>query len=273
MDAEKLTMAQRVTSTTSPNLNDPVALRTSWAPANVGGFSARGSKLVEVAPGRLEFHPTLINRAIGIVFLIIGLCSLFAPGPLLSRLMSAIVFSSVGIISTYQVSRKIAFDSDAGKFQSEYPHKQEEFPLSHIHAVQIVSEAMKVPEASGGYFRFHSFETNLVLKTGQRVNVSDHGALDAVRADADSLAAFLGVPVWDATLGKSFEAGISQMFAPIKPKRTKSEEIMIFIAASCFGGVLGFMVGATLDAPELGLATGTFVVDIAVLALLRRDRV
>lgn len=269
---KKSTMAQRMTATTPADLTDPVALRTSWAPANAGGFSVRGSKLVEVSPGRMEFHPTLINRAFGIGFLIIGFGAMFAPGPLLVKVMSAIAFSGVGIVSFYQASRKVAFDSVTGKCQSEYPYKQDEFPLADIHAIQIVSEAMKVAEASGGYFRFHSFETNLVLKTGQRVNVSDHGNLDAVRADADSLATFLGVPVWDATFGQSFHVGIREMFAPIKPKRTKSEEIMIFIAASCFGGVLGFMVGATLGTPEFGFVAGTIVVDIAVLALLRRDR-
>ena len=46
--------------------------------------------------------------------------------------------------------------------------------------------------------RFYSYEINLVLKNGRRVNVADHGDLDSLRADADMLANFLEVPVWDA---------------------------------------------------------------------------
>ena len=40
---------------------------------------------------------------------------------------------------------------------------------------------------------------NLVLHDGRRYNVVDHGDQAKIRADAQALAAFLNVPVWDAT--------------------------------------------------------------------------
>jgi hypothetical protein len=41
-----------------------------------------------------------------------------------------------------------------------------------------------------------SYELNLVLKDGRRINVVDHGGADKIRTDAATLADFLGVPVW-----------------------------------------------------------------------------
>jgi len=51
---------------------------------------------------------------------------------------------------------------------------------------------------NGSYW---SFELNLVLRDGRRLNVMDHGDYDALRRDADTLAEFLGRPVWDSVGG------------------------------------------------------------------------
>lgn len=67
--------------------------------------------------------------------------------------------------------------------------------LEDIHAVQIVSERVHSREAG----TFDSHEINLVLGHGRRVNVCDHGDLAGTRADAARIAAFLDVPLWDAS--------------------------------------------------------------------------
>jgi len=67
--------------------------------------------------------------------------------------------------------------------------------LDQIHAIQIVSELCP----SGG-LPFWSYELNLVLDDGDRLNVVDHAGLPQIREDAETLAEWLGVPVWDATL-------------------------------------------------------------------------
>ena len=51
---------------------------------------------------------------------------------------------------------------------------------------------------SGDKSRYYSYELNLVLEDGSRLNVIDHGNVEAIRADAQKLAAFLGKPLWDA---------------------------------------------------------------------------
>ena len=43
---------------------------------------------------------------------------------------------------------------------------------------------------------------NLVLRDGNRINVADYTREGSMRADAEKLSAFLGVPVWDAIIWK-----------------------------------------------------------------------
>jgi hypothetical protein len=45
---------------------------------------------------------------------------------------------------------------------------------------------------------YDSYELNLVLRDGRRLNVIDHGTLHAIREDARILADYLGVSIWDA---------------------------------------------------------------------------
>lgn len=196
-------MTNRPTSARPTDLTDPVALRTRWTPAKQGGLSVRGSELVEVSPGRVEFQATVGNRLFGSLFLAVGIgILLFAPDqwPGIVKAIAVLVFCSVGVAITYQTLRKIVFDADSGQFLSQFPLSAERFPLSDIHAIQLLTESVLAKASRGsGSFRYKSHEINLVLKSGRRVNVADHGDLEAIRADADRLANFLGVPVWDIT--------------------------------------------------------------------------
>jgi hypothetical protein len=70
--------------------------------------------------------------------------------------------------------------------------------LGEIHALQLISEHCTSDNSS-----YYSYELNLVLADGRRINVVDHGNRATLYSDADSLAAFLGVPIWDATAGPS----------------------------------------------------------------------
>ena len=47
---------------------------------------------------------------------------------------------------------------------------------------------------------YYSYELNLVLEDGARLNVVDHGDLKALQADAEILSEYLQVPVWDGVL-------------------------------------------------------------------------
>ena len=61
--------------------------------------------------------------------------------------------------------------------------------FDEVHAVQLIS--------SGRNSRFRSYELNLVLRDGQRMNVINHGSLSVIREDAERVAALLDKPLWD----------------------------------------------------------------------------
>ena len=66
--------------------------------------------------------------------------------------------------------------------------------VNDVHTFQIISE--RVRSKNGSYL---SYELNLVLKDGNRVNIVDHGKQSQILIDADTLSHLLAKPVWDIT--------------------------------------------------------------------------
>ena len=65
--------------------------------------------------------------------------------------------------------------------------------MENIRAIQLVREYIR-----GNRNSYYSYELNLVCSSGDRINIVDHGSLRAIREDAEMLANYLSVPVWDA---------------------------------------------------------------------------
>ena len=65
--------------------------------------------------------------------------------------------------------------------------------LEDIHALQLISEYCRGSKRS-----YYSYELNLVLRNGRRINVMDHGDSEKLREDAKTLSQFLEKPLWDA---------------------------------------------------------------------------
>ena len=113
----------------------------------------------------------------------------------LPRLAKPIRFDK---LSGYRVSKGHAFTGRRGKSRSRWqhlgfsgPHKG---PLSNIHALQIIREEPLAGVRAGGQ---HGYELNLVLGTGERVNVFDTIRPGSLQQYARRLQKLLGVPVWD----------------------------------------------------------------------------
>lgn len=199
------------------SFGDPVAERTKWTPAKGGGASFCTRKLVETALHRIEFRASLRARLFYLVFLFVGLGIIVGFSyDLISReeitltvdtvfpYLIGIVFAVVGGCLFYFGTRPIVFDK-----HSEYFWKGRKGPslrlfnkagsmkncvkLEQIHALQIISEHCHSKNKS-----YYSYELNLVLKDGERINVIDHGDLEQIQEDARKLSEFLGRPLWDA---------------------------------------------------------------------------
>jgi hypothetical protein len=195
--------------------DDPVAQKTEWSPEKSGGTNFRTHRLERVGVTRMEFRLTLgaklfcwlfISMGVGIPLSIVSQEIRRPNTEFVSILFVAfigIVFAGVGFGMQHFMGKPRVFDKTSGRFwrgtqEPDLTRPQAEgddfLALDQIYALQLLSEYV-----SGNKSSYHSYELNLVLDNGRRVNVIDHGSLRSLRDDARTLARFLNVPVWDAT--------------------------------------------------------------------------
>ncbi len=196
--------------------NDVLALQTNWDPVCRGGSNFRTRRLVQHDLNRVEFRPTAGAIMFGSIFGILGGVSFcFAVMTLFSNTASemtkpealipgivGLVFMAIAIWMIRSFTAPIIFDLRNGCFwkgrispmQIANPNELKCFSrLESVHTLQLISEFCSGKDSS--YF---SYELNLILKSGDRINVFDHGNLKSARSDAKKLAEFLGCPLWDA---------------------------------------------------------------------------
>jgi hypothetical protein len=138
---------------------------------------------------------------LGCVALVVALVGVVSPvAPVTSVIafgLAGLLFAGAGAYMLWSGTQPIVFDRAQGLFWKGWSAPQPgaglRVELTAIHALQIISEYC------GGKTRFYSYELNLVLKDGERVNVVDHGDMKRLRAEGATLARYLGVPLWDPT--------------------------------------------------------------------------
>ena len=210
--AKKLGIPVRERKVFDPStIDDPLAMKTKWIPAKTGGASFLTHQLTRVGTNRIEFAPTAGAKFFYLLFIIIGI-GLIIGFPIAAMsgsdvqvfvpILAGTVFTGVGGLMLYLGTTPVVFDKSQGFFWNsrQGPEKKTTHSsvknftrLEKIHALQLVSEYCQGNKSS-----FYSYELNLVLTNGKRINVVDHGNVDELRRDARTLAAFLEKPVWDA---------------------------------------------------------------------------
>ncbi|QDT90882.1 hypothetical protein [Gimesia algae] len=196
-------------------LDDPVAMQTEWSPLKGGGASFCTRKLVQVSPHRYEFRATLGAKAFYLIFFFIGLGvsiisiseiivsgDIFTADVLLPGAFG-LVFALICGLMFYYGTKPVVFDKQFDCFwKGNIPADELLYatanellmPFKEIHSIQLIAE-----HVSGSKNSYYSYEMNLVSRDGVRTNVVDHGKLDQIREDANTLAEFLEVSVWDGT--------------------------------------------------------------------------
>lgn len=195
--------------------NDSLASEIKWTPLKGGGSNFRTHKLVPVDYNRIEFKSTLGAKIFCSIFMGAGLAvpagisihSFQNSGQLfqsdfLFGILFGLIFMGVGGFMFYRFAKPVIFDKMRGmywkgwKVPDHYSVRdtgKEISRISSIHAIQLLSEYVRSDKSS-----YYSYELNLVLKDGSRLNVVDHGNAAKLREDAKTLSEFLGKPVWDA---------------------------------------------------------------------------
>ncbi len=202
-----------------PDFDDPLSTQISWDPLRSGGTNFCTHRAVSINSRRIEFRKTFLMKIfpwifISIPFLVFIVFILKNNSDVdlteidLDQLIPfswLLVFIIVGFVFMYIGNKSIVFDKGSGFFwKGKYEpgaviSKEGKgfIELKEIHALQIINE--RITSSSEGSKSYWSYELNLVLKTGERANVVDHGNAMKLRKDARMIADFLGVPVWDAT--------------------------------------------------------------------------
>ena len=194
--------------------SDPVADGTEWGPAKKGGSNFRTHKLASFGGQRIEFKGTIGGIIFGIIFLLAGVgaivgFSIFMSTseslefelPMIIPYIFGTIFTLVGFFIYRSMTAPIVFDKGLGHFWKGRKSPREVFnidsikvhaELEQIHALQLLSEYCHTDKS-----HYYSYELNLILKDSSRINVIDHGNLNKLREDANILAEFLGVSIWD----------------------------------------------------------------------------
>jgi hypothetical protein len=170
---------------------DPLALKTKWTPLSPGGASFATHRLRETDPGRLELKKSVGSFFFGATFVLVGLGTVAAgalDGPWFLMVLGG-VFAAAGTWFGWPTSQ--VFDGNSRQISL----RTGPLSFSAIHAVQIVKEHVRRNKKS-----YWSYELNLVLKDGERVNVVDHADLPRIQSESQMLKTLLGCKLWDATL-------------------------------------------------------------------------
>ncbi len=191
--------------------NDPLAERIEWGPAKGGGTNVGTHSLREVSHERVQFKVNLLALLFPGIFMVVGIAALIGltvgainSGQYILLLFAFVfggVFTSVGFFIWRSWTTPRVFDKRLGYYwrgrKEPIPGMRDGNPkdmckLEDVHAIQLLREYCRGNKSS-----YYSYELNLVLHDGTRINVVDHGKRRRIQEDGQQLGQFLNVPVWD----------------------------------------------------------------------------
>jgi hypothetical protein len=218
--AKKLLQTMSTRDIDLSRFDDPVAAQTDWSPANGGGSSFTTHTIAKVSPYRIEFQASGGAKVFSMIFSLMGIGTIFgfsffhfSNGTFsislgaVAPLLFGIIFFFIGAGLFYYFTTPIVFDKKKAFFWKGRKDPYDDFVintvkdfarLDEIHAIQVVPENYR-----GNNVSYRSYELNLVLKDGRRINVVDHGNESRLREDALTLSRFIEKPVWDAVKADS----------------------------------------------------------------------
>jgi len=185
------------------NFKDPVAQKTEWTPVfkdTNGNFKVK--RISEKDGGRLGFQKSNSSKAMYRNCALMGLAALAymvitQNAVLILRIISLLAVV-VGLWGMYLQSQPFFFDKAAGIFKNG---RKQTVKLDDVYALQLLSREVQVKAPPKGELKkIKTYELNLVLNDGKRVNVLAHGGFQEIKEDSDKISGFIDKPLWDAAV-------------------------------------------------------------------------
>ncbi|NRB42066.1 MAG: hypothetical protein HRU20_26940 [Pseudomonadales bacterium] len=189
--------------------HDRVAQRTHWQVIKSGGANFKTHTLTQKTADLLCINASSQMQIFYLLFIIIGFnnvlfsyIAFFQTHGLQPALSNPLLFLqplfTVGLTFVL-VGLLIRFFYGSANFRFDKSLQQlkmgkQSVSFSALHALQILEETVGGSDSAV----FKSYELNLVLKDGHRIHLMDHGHYAAFNHDAEQLAAFLALPIWQA---------------------------------------------------------------------------
>ncbi len=177
-----------------------------WSPLVSGGSNFKTHKLVAVSPMRMEYKPGIGIILLGVLFVVVGLgvsSFVFLEETSFMIFFLGLVFLAPGVFVIYSAFKPIVFDKTEGYFWkgktapsqvADINELKTVAKLDDIYGIQVVKEYVRSSN-DGKNTSYYSYEINLVLQNGQRINVIDYGHATSILQDASRLAKFINKPV------------------------------------------------------------------------------
>lgn len=195
--------------------NDEVANKTEWKSLANGGSNFKANKLVELSPTQLIYKPTVMAYVFPLVFI-----GMFSFGAIMMALkfaeqygnlayLAAAGFVAFPLLGGFFILRSavkarvfdkreaIFYKGQKPAFRDYNKITKNQCPLDKVYAIQLIKKRI-TSTSSGSSSTQTYYEINLVLNDTFRINVIVGSDSYYVRNDANKIAAFLNVPVWDA---------------------------------------------------------------------------
>ena len=208
--------------------DDKVVSLTKWSPLSHGGQSFKSHKLVQVDDDHIEFRMSLQSAMVYMYITLLGLFTMVlsvfgnimgfsGSGSPLIFFAVGLLFSAVGLFLYYKAKTKVSisrtypaiYNGDIDPAQAINPNTIDGFkPLHKLHSIQVLQKYIEstIKDTNNSYF---SYEINLIMNDGTRINVVDHGNRKAIIKQSNKLAEFLDVPlwrvVWDESSGSTYK--------------------------------------------------------------------
>ncbi|VAW25706.1 hypothetical protein MNBD_BACTEROID06-1726, partial [hydrothermal vent metagenome] len=155
---------------------------------------------------RMEYKPSIGSIVFGFIFLLVGLGVsgfFFSNDVSLFLLLFGFAFAAVGFFIIKSALNPIVFDKTVGFFWkgrktpsmvADISELKVATKLDDIYGIQVIKEYIRSSN-KGKDTSYYSYEINLILNSGERLNVVDYGNANAILKDASRISKFLNTPV------------------------------------------------------------------------------